>query len=259
MTTTDRWSPSQYNRFRDERLQPFFDLVEMVQPLEGMRAVDLGCGTGEITAMLAERLAGSRVLGIDSSPAMLGEAAARASESVTFRQEDITAFDGWGEVDLVFSNAALQWVPANRALLPRILAGLPAGAQLAVQVPKNEGHPSHRIAEELARESPFRELLGGYVRRSEALSLEEYAQILYDHGAAEQVCIEKIYGHTLSHTLDVIEWVKGTMLSAYLSRLDGAGQELFLNAYRTRLLEELGERAPYFYPFRRLLFWGRKA
>lgn len=260
MTTTerDRWSPEQYNRFHDERKQPFYDLAAMIQPRPGLRVIDLGCGTGEFTAELAERLPDSVVEGVDSSPAMLAQAAPRAAERVRFRKAEISALQDYSGFDLIFSNAALQWVPENETLLHRMLTTLPPGGQIAVQVPQNDSHPSHRLAHDVAREAPFRELLGGFVRETNALSLERYAEILYAHGVREQLCIEKIYGHEMASTRDVTEWVKGTMLTAYLSRLDTEGQAAFLAAYNERLLAALGEQQPYFYPFRRLLFWARR-
>jgi trans-aconitate 2-methyltransferase len=258
MTQTDQWNPTQYNRFRDERMQPFFDLLALIRPSAGMRVIDLGCGTGELTAMLAERLPGASVEGIDSSPAMLQQAAPRESEQVRFRQQDIADLADASAYDLVFSNAALQWVTDNEALVGRILATLPAGGQIAVQVPRNEDHPSHRLAAEVASEAPYRNLLGGYIRESHVLPLERYAALLYELGCREQVCIEKIYGHELPSSDDVVEWVKGTSLGAYLSRLEEPARGAFLADYRRRLLAEIGDQSPYFYPFRRLLFWGAK-
>ncbi len=258
MVQAERWNPDQYNKFRDERMQPFFDLLAMITPEPEMRVVDLGCGTGELTALLAERLPGARVEGIDASEEMLEQALPRATERVSFRRQDVRDVDDYGAYDLVFSHAVLQWVPDNEGLVARMLAQMRPGAQVAVQLPKNENHPSHRIAGELAREPRFSALLGGFVRRNEALELERYAELLYAHGFREHVCMEKIYGHELAHSSDVVEWVKGTSLNAYLSRLDGAGTEAFLAAYRERLRAAIGAHAPYFYPFRRLLFWGRK-
>lgn len=259
MTQTDSWNPAQYNKFRDQRMQPFFDLAGLVQEEPRMHAIDLGCGTGELTAMLAERLDGADVEGIDSSASMLAQAKSHASTRVAFRQANIDDVADFSPYDLVFSHAALQWVPDNEALMTRLLDTLRPGAQVAVQVPKNEAHPSHRLADELARERPFRDQLGGFVRRSEALTLERYSELLYEHGFPEQSCIEKIYGHELQRTGDVVEWVRSTSLNAYLSRLDEPFKAGFLAAYRERLLSEIGDLAPYFYPFRRLLFWGRKA
>lgn len=254
----DAWNPVQYEKFRAERMQPYHDLVGLIRPQAGMRVVDLGCGTGELTAMLAETLQAATVLGVDSSAAMLEQARDRANERVRFELVDIRRWQGAADCDLVFSNAALQWVPDNAGLLGRILAEMPPGSQIAVQVPRNEAHPSHRLAALVAQEAPFRDLLGGYVRQSEVLSLEAYAELLYEHGFEEQVCCEKIYGHVLPETGAVVEWVKGTLLTAYLGRLGAEAQEAFLATYRDRLLSELGDRTPFFYPFRRTLFWAMK-
>jgi trans-aconitate 2-methyltransferase len=135
----DHWNPEQYNKFRRERMEPFFDLVALVQPRPGMCVIDLGCGTGELTAMLAERFADACVEGIDSSAAMLARARAWAGERLTFRQADMRDIEDFSVYDLVFSNAALQWVPDNEELLRRILTQLHAGAQIAVQVPRRGG------------------------------------------------------------------------------------------------------------------------
>ncbi|HLZ71023.1 MAG TPA: methyltransferase domain-containing protein [Dehalococcoidia bacterium] len=259
MVQTDQWSPAQYNKFRTERMQPFFDLVALIRPRDGMQAIDLGCGTGELTALLAERLPAATVLGVDSSAAMLEQAAPRAGARLSFARQAAATLADFSAYDLVFSHAALQWVPNNEGLMRRILGSLRPGAQIAVQLPNNEAHPSHVEAQALAAEPPFREQLGGFVRRSEALPLERYAELLHEHGFREQACFEKIYGHELPSSSDVVEWVKGTSLGSYLSRLNAADAAAFQAAYRARLLSRIGEQAPYFYPFRRMLFWGIKA
>ncbi len=253
----DRWNPGQYEKFRTERMQPFFDLVDLVRPRPGMRVIDIGCGTGELAIMLAERLPGATVEGIDTSPAMLAEAALRATDRVSFHHGDAAAPRDYSIYDLIFSNAVWQWVPDNAGLLSRMLASMKPGAQIVVQVPKNDRHPSHALAGLLAREEPFRSALDGFDRRSEALSLEEYASLLYSHGVREMVCIEKIYGHVLENTRAVVEWVKGTSLNAYLSRLSPDLRDVFLERFTGRLLDAVGDHSPYFYPFRRLLFWGQ--
>jgi trans-aconitate 2-methyltransferase len=254
-----KWDPAQYEKFREQRRQPFNDLIAWVKPRRDMRAIDLGCGTGELTCALAERFGGGRILGIDTSESMLKKAAERANPWVEFRQQDINEINNFGDYDLIFSHAAFHWVPDNEALMRRILGQMKPGAQIAVQLPTNGAHPSHTLAAELAQEEPFSARLGGFVAKSEALPLERYATLLWQHGLREQVCIEKIFGHELPHSSDVVEWVKGTLLTAYLSRLDDRGQQAFLAAYRKRLVDELGDQEPYFYPFRRLLFWGIKS
>src|SRR3954453_14780034 len=160
------WNPTQYERFRNERSQPFFDLLDLVQPRPDMRVVALGCGTGELTRDLHRRLAARETIGIDNSPAMLTRSAAFAGDGLSFRSGDIGEFTANHEFDLIFSNAALHWVPDHPALLQRLTAALRDGGQLAVQVPVNDDHPSHATAVTVAGEEPFREALAGHVRES---------------------------------------------------------------------------------------------
>jgi trans-aconitate 2-methyltransferase len=259
--STDAWNPTQYARFRSERTLPFEDLLALVRPRPGLRVLDLGCGTGELTARLADILPGALVEGVDSSPAMLAQAGPYALArpgALSFRQADIRDVVDVSRVDLLFSNAALQWVPDNEGLLARLLPQLAPGAQIAVQVPRNDEHVSHRLAAVVAGEEPFRTALGGWVRRSEVLPLERYAAILWAHGFREQVCLERIYGHALAEPGEIVEWVRGTLLTAYMGRLDPALGAAFVARYRELLLATLGhaDEGPYFYPFRRLFFWG---
>jgi trans-aconitate 2-methyltransferase len=250
------WNPDQYEKFRAERAQPFWDLVAMIHPREKMRVIDLGCGTGELSAELADKL-GAEVEAIDSSSEMLAKA--KPHPRRTTRVADLHTIENFAGYDLVISNAVFHWVADNERVLSRILDTLRPGAQIAVQLPVNIEHPSHRIAGEVAQSASFSSLLGGFVSRSGALTLDRYAELLFAHGFRNQVCIEKIYGHVLPSTADVVEWTKGTTLTPYLSRLANADQKRFLDEYRTRVVAALGERAPYFYPFRRLLFWGEKS
>jgi trans-aconitate 2-methyltransferase len=253
---TDPWNPDQYDRFREERMEPLYDLLALIRPQPEMSIVDLGCGTGEITLRIVNHFAWSRAIGIDSSQAMLD----RAPEDprLTFRREAIEDLKSVEPYDVVFSNAALQWVPDNAAVLKRITGTMRDGAQIAVQVPRNEEHPSHRVATEIATTPPFDRWLDGYVRRTHALSAEEYARLLHVYGCMKPVVMERIYVHVLPHAADVVEWVKGTLLTPYMARLEPGQQNEFIEAYRSRLLGLLGNESPYVYPFRRLLFWGRK-
>ncbi len=129
-----------------------------------MRIVDLGCGTGELTREMHRRLAAGETVGIDSSPAMLAKSAEFAGDGLRFEQGDITAFAADGAFDLVFSNAAIQWVSDHEPLFARLAAALSPTGQLAVQMPANNDHPSHVTAFAIAGEPPFRDALGGYAR-----------------------------------------------------------------------------------------------
>jgi len=256
--TRDVWNPTQYERFCTERSQPFYDLLALVQARPGMRVVDLGCGTGELTVDMHRRLQARETVGIDSSESMLAKARTFKDEAVRFTAGDIGQFAAHGEYDLVFSNAALHWVPQHDEVLQRWAEALTAGGQLAVQIPANDDHPSHSVAHSVAAETPFREALGGYARRKTILEPEAYATLLDRLGFATQHVRLQVYGHKLESRQAVVEWVKGTLLTDYQRRLSAELFEQFLTRYRGCLLPRLADTHPYFYPFKRILFWGKR-
>ncbi len=250
------WNPEQYGKFRGERARPFYDLMAMVQPREGMRVVDLGCGTGELTRELHLHLSARETLGIDTSPAMLEKAAAFAGDGLRFAAGDIDAFTSEGDINLIFSNAALHWIPEHQALLPQLTGMLAPEGQIAVQVPANDDHPSHATAVDVAGEEPFRRALGGHTRQSPVLLPEVYASLLFRLGyRQQQVCLQ-VYGHELESREAVVEWVRGSVLTDYEKRMPPELWPRFLERYRERLLPQLDDTRPFFYPFKRLLLWA---
>ena len=289
----DPWDPAQYEQFAVERNAPFFDLLALVRPIPGGRAADLGCGTGALTAELHQRVQAAFTLGVDSSEAMLERARALAGGGLSFARGDIASFadpgvpgggsgaaSGWpgggagagsgdtgtlrgpgdpgGQApwDLIFSNAAVQWVPDHPRLLERLAATLAAGGQLAVQVPANHDHVSHLVAAELAAEEPFSRATGGYRRVNPVQPPERYAELLERLGFPEQHVRLQIYPHHLAGPEQVIEWARGTLLTDYQRRMPPELFERFLAGYRERLLPRLDQRRPYFYPFKRILLWA---
>src|SRR3982751_3023708 len=142
-----------------------------------MRIVDLGCGTGELTAELHQKLQARETLGVDSSPAMLAKAP--QLPGLRFEQWDIATFETRSKFDLLFSNAALHWLPDHPALFQRLTSALAPGGQLAVQMPMMDGEITHLTAYELARSAEFRRLLGGYERRFPLLEPVRYAAWLH--------------------------------------------------------------------------------
>jgi trans-aconitate 2-methyltransferase len=253
----DKWNPDQYERFRNERSQPFFDLMALVEARPEMRVVDLGCGTGELTRLLHEKLNAAETLGLDSSAAMLAKSEGFAGSGLRFEQRDIGEFTSEGDYDLIFSNAALHWLQDHDDLLARLTAALKPQGQLAVQVPANDDHPTHVVAAELARQSPFREAMQGYERHWPVLKPQDYAALLYRLGYARQHVRLQVYGHLLDARDGVIEWVKGTLLTDYEKRMPADVFAEFMREYRERLFARLEDTRPYFYPFKRLLFWAQ--
>ena len=255
-TEHDAWQPDQYARFRAEREQPFHDLVALVKPVPGGRVVDLGCGTGVLTRVLHQHTRAAETVGIDRSDAMLAQSAKHAGDGVRFERGEIEKF-ARRRLDVVFSNAALQWVDDHASLFARLVATLKPGGQLAVQMPSNHDHPSHTVAHIVAREPRHAAALGGYVREYPLLETERYAELLARLGFEEQHVREQVYLHRLTETGDVVEWVKGSLLTDYRKRLSPADYEAYLTDYRERLLAVLPDERPYLYPFKRILLWGR--
>jgi trans-aconitate 2-methyltransferase len=259
LSMVTQWDPKQYHRFQDERAQPFYDLLDLVQPVPGGRVVDLGCGPGELTRVLHERTGAAETIGVDSSESMLAQANGHAGDGLRFELADIANLNDSAGFDIVFSNAALQWLADHATLIPRVASLVRAGGQLAVQVPTNNDHPSHVVAHELAAEEPYRSALGGYARRWPVLPPEWYAETLDRLGFVEQSVRLQVYGHHLAEPAEVVEWVKGTLLTDYKKRMPPELYDRYVADYRERLLAKLEDRRPYFYAFKRVLFWGRKA
>jgi trans-aconitate 2-methyltransferase len=257
---TDAWDPEQYRRFAAERRQPFDDLKELCMPVVGGTIVDLGCGTGELTAELHRDMRATRTLGIDRSEAMLAEAARWATDvpGLAFERADLAEWHGT-DVSLVFANASLHWAPDHPGLLARLRFSLAPGGQLAFQVPATFAHPSHVVAAQVAAEPEFAGSGGDDVGRpgESVLSPARYAEILYSLGAVQQHVRLQVYGHVLPSVEAVVEWVRGTLLTPVRARLDDATFDAYLARYRERLLAELGQQRPYFYAFSRILCWAR--
>jgi trans-aconitate 2-methyltransferase len=250
----DTWDPSQYHRFAAERRRPFDDLLGLLQPVPGGTVVDLGCGTGELTAELHRRLGAAQTVGVDSSTAMLERAASQSAGGLRFEHGDLAGRAPVEPVDVVFANASLHWVPDHPALLASLVAGLAPSGQIAFQVPANHDHPAHTVAAELGAELGLAPVGAG----ASVLAPETYATVLHDLGLSTQHVRLQVYGFELPTASDVVEWTKGTLLTGYRAQLDDDAYDRFESDYRQRLHDRLGERRPYFYAFKRILAWARR-
>lgn len=237
------WDPEQYARFGDERGRPFRDLLARVGAVSPRTVVDLGCGDGPLTLSLAQRWPTARVIGLDASPEMLAAARARdPAGSVTWVEADVRTWDPRSlEVapDVVVTNATLQWVPAHRELIARVVAALAPGGWFAMQVPDNADAPSHSLMREVAsRQERAAELLPA-TSRLQVESPDAYLHLLSDLG-----CEVDVWSTTYLHVLDpeghladpVLEWVRGTGLRPVLAALrDGSERDRFLAEYSAGL------------------------
>lgn len=249
----DSWDPAQYAKFLRERSAPFFDLLDLVERRPAMRVVDLGCGTGELTHQLHERLGARETLGLDRSAKMLAKSPGFAVPGLTFERGAVETFAPDDPFDLVFSNAALHFVAGHETLWPRLASFLAPGGQLAVHVPANQDHATHVTAREVASEEPFASALGGYVHPTHVLPVEAYATLLHRLGFARQTVRLAVYGHLLESRESAFEWVKGSILTEYESRMPPGLYASFLGAYRERLLSRLADERPFFFTYKRVL------
>ncbi|KRD10291.1 trans-aconitate methyltransferase [Flavobacterium sp. Root901] len=253
------WNPEVYNKFKDIRYQPFYDLTEFIQPFDGMKAIDLGCGTGEQTAILADQFNQAHFTGVDSSAEMLEKSKSLEIPNLRFRkatiEETILSGEKW---DLIFSNAALQWSDDHEKLFPDLLNLLHKNGQFAVQMPVQPENKLNKILIELVDEEPFKTFLKGYKRESPVLSIDDYAQILFDGGLQDIEIIQKVYPIIAEDHDTLYNFISGSALIPYMERLDGEEKELFIAAYKERI-EKHFPKLPAIYSFKRLLMYGRKA
>ncbi len=251
------WDPGQYQRFADERSRPFFDLLARVGAEDPGLVADLGCGPGALTATLASRWPGAEVLGIDSSAEMI--AAARAlpvpagvGGRLSFALGDVREWTPAGRVDVIVSNAVLQWVPGQLSVLARWAGFLTAGGWLAFQVPGNFGQPSHAALRELAGSDRWRAPLDGVELNRQSADPAEYLDLLARAGF-EVDAWETTYLHVLHGDDPVLDWYKGTGLRPVLAALPPGQAAEFLEEYRARMSEAYpAARYGTVFPFRRV-------
>ncbi|MDK9695194.1 MAG: trans-aconitate 2-methyltransferase [Siculibacillus sp.] len=236
------WNPELYARFADERARPVHDLLARV-PLENPRCiVDLGCGAGASTAPLVARWPRADVLGIDTSPAMVAEARGKVPDA-RFEIADGAVWEPREPVDIVFSNATLQWIPDHRALLPKLMAWLAPGGVLAVQMPDNLDEPSHASMREVAAEEPFAGSLADAAgARTTLLSFEETWDVLAPHAASVDIW-RTAYVHPLTGAGKIVEMLRSTGLKPFLDPLDAGPRGEFLARYTGRVAAAYPETA----------------
>lgn len=251
----DGWNPELYDRFKQERALPARDLMALVKPRPSMRVVDLGCGTGEITRELHDHLGASSTVGVDRSAAMLAQAKPREGSGLHFVEGDIGSFTPDGPIDLVFSNAALQWADDHPALLARFAGWLGEGGQLAIQVPCADWHATHTVATRLAEKYGTGTLYNGQRR---VLSAGGYAELLFALGFREQQVLTRVYGHVLESIDELVTFFSATLLNPYKSALGKERFKQFREDYRAGLAAEIGEPKPVFFPMTRTLIWAQR-
>lgn len=259
MNDAKDWNAKQYMMFEDERTRAVRDLLAAVPATLVRTAVDIGCGPGNSTEVLAAHVPDAAISGLDSSADMIAAARQRLP-GLRFDAADILHWDAPGPYDLMLANAVLQWVSDHETLLPRLIGKLAPGGHLAVQMPDNLDEPAHWLMREIAAESPWAKKLKGAAR-----TLRHNADWYYTH--LKPLCARvdvwrTVYHHPLAGGADaVVEWFKGTGLRPFLAPLDDGERSAFLARYR----EEVAQAYPIqpdgsvLLPFPRLFFVATRA
>jgi trans-aconitate 2-methyltransferase len=230
------WSARQYTSFEAERTRPVRDLLAAVPTATVRRAVDLGCGPGNSTEVLAERFPDAAVSGLDSSSDMI-DAARKRLPGVRFDLGGIAEWDDAGPFDVILANAVLQWVPDHATLLPRLIGKLTEGGSLAVQMPDNLEEPAHRLMRQVAAAGPWAgKLAGAAGARVARMGAAWYYGLLKPHAVRVDVW-RTTYHHVLAGTDAVVEWFKGSGLRPFLAPLDPDETAAFLADYRAALVD----------------------
>jgi trans-aconitate 2-methyltransferase len=228
------WNPALYRRYEDERTRPAQELLARVPLPEVRHAVDLGCGPGNSTELLVQRFPKAQVVGTDNSEAMLASARERLPQA-RFALSDIATWAPHEAPDLIYANAALQWVPDHETLIPRLFAALAPGGVLAVQMPDNRQEPTHRLMRTVAAEAPWAEPIGDADRlRTLLLPLGGYYDLLAPEAARVDVW-HTIYQHPMASAAAIVEWVRGTGLKPFVDRLPADLQASYLAEYERRV------------------------
>ncbi len=251
------WNPDTYNKFKSERFAPFYDLLALIDVKPAMKVIDLGCGTGELTGKLADKLPGAQVIGIDSSAEMLEQAKAFGNQRLHFLQrtieEQVVTEEKW---DLVFSNAAIQWTDDHEQLIPKIIKTLKPGGQLAIQMPEQNENILNQMLDDLVQEESYRNALGNWRRVSPVLSLDDYAQLFFENGCKDMTIYKKIYPLIVPHQDELYKWISGTALIPYLDRLKGQIKEDFIQEFKNRIHKRF-VKTPVLYAFKRIIMEAR--
>ncbi|WP_284616837.1 trans-aconitate 2-methyltransferase [Aquabacterium humicola] len=227
------WNPALYRRFEDERTRPAAELLARV-PLEAPRfVVDLGCGPGNSTELLARRFPQARLLGTDNSPAMIASARERLP-AVDFELSDIACWQPATPPDLIYANAVLQWLPDHATLLPRLLSLLAPGGVLALQMPDNLDEPSHVAMRQTAADARFAAVIGDADKlRARVLPVAGYYDLLAPR--ADVDVWRTAYQHPMADAAAIVQWVRATGLKPFVDPLPPTLQAEYLADYQRRI------------------------
>lgn len=215
------------------------------------RILDLGCGTGELTKIIADKFPAASVLGIDTSAEMLSKIPDQKNLSFAQRsvQEQLELPDKW---DLIIANASLQWVGDHPHLFPKLISKLLPGGQLAVQMPSQKENLLNQLLYELVHEAPYFDVLKGGIRHSPLLTLDEYTQLLYSNEAKEVLIYQKVYPIIAGSIDTLYDFISGSSLVPYMEKLPEHLKPGFTKTFKDRIAKHF-IAPPMVYSFKRII------
>jgi len=251
------WDPKTYLAFGEERTRPAHELLARVATEHPKRVVDLGCGPGNSTALLAARWPDADLEGVDNSPEMLSDARKHAFPA-RWTEADVSTWNPASPYDVIFSNATLQWLPDHNRLLPQIASHVAKDGVFAFQVPRNFADPCHTLIHDVARDPHWVDKLAGVRDWWNVLEPEGYFEILEPHARSIDIW-ETRYVQVLQGEDVVFRWMSGTGLRPFANALEGKEREDFLEEYRVRVGAAYPRRKSgvTLYPFQRLFCVAR--
>lgn len=246
------WNPDQYLKFADERTRPCRDLARAVQLLNPQNIIDLGCGPGNSTEVLLKYWPQATIVGLDNSAEMIKMAREKYPQ-LEWQQADIANWHAAERYDLVFSNAALQWLPDHARLLPHLLQQVKPGGALAIQMPNNLHHPGHQAMRELSTSLPWQSYFSNPVRQWHVHEPAFYYDVLSPHASRLDLWLSK-YFQVLPDPEAIVEWYKGTGLRPFLEQIPPDQQSHFLGDYLQLITKAYPRQADgkILFPFLRL-------
>jgi trans-aconitate 2-methyltransferase len=224
------WSAKQYVAFEDERTRPVRDLVGALPVTDAKLVLDLGCGPGNSTEVLAARYTDARVVGIDSSEDMI-VAARKRMPKASFSVQDVRDWSGEGGYDVILANALFQWVPNHETLFPKLMEQLRRGGALAIQMPDNLEERAHRLMRDTAINGPWAAKLAAATESRTTLADAAWYTELLKPISARVDLWRTTYYHVLGGAAAIVEWFKGSGLRPFLDPLTGAEREAYLERY----------------------------
>jgi trans-aconitate 2-methyltransferase len=256
---SQRWDPQQYLKFAGPRLRPALDLLARIDVADAATIYDLGCGPGNLTQFLKGRWPGARIVGVDNSKSMLDKAHAAHPDEL-WVEADLTGWRPDAPADVIYANAALQWVDGHETLFPGLMQGLKQGGALAVQMPRNHTAPSHALMQDAIDASPWAAAMKGARGLPPVPGPEFYYDLLRPH-ASDLDIWESEFLQVLEGDNAVAEYTRGSALKVYLDALADDGQrKAFFDDYSARVQKAYPKRADgkTLFPFRRLFIVAKR-